>query len=72
MAKPPIPNLKTSWRDETRAILNNRPAWLTLVKISEESHLPYAWLASFNQGDCDEPGVNRVQTLSAYLTERLK
>lgn len=62
--------LVTSWRDQTRTALQNRPRNITLEQVATESGLPLAWLRAFARNVSDEPGVCRVQTLYEYLTKK--
>lgn len=57
----------TSWRDETIALLKNRPACLTLKEIAAQTDVSVAWVRQFARGEIDNPGVNTVQKIKEFL-----
>ena len=61
--------LRTTLRDKTLELLKNRPAFITLEKIAEETGLGSRWLSMFNNGRISKPSVNAIQTLYEYLTK---
>lgn len=63
--------LTTDFRDKTIELLNNRPVWLTIKIISEETTIPEGWLKMFSQLKISDPGVNRVETLNKYLIKKV-
>lgn len=64
--------LVTSLRDETRILLNNRPASLTLDEIATELNVSVQWLRLLSKGKIANPGVNTVETLNKFLTKNKK
>ena len=62
--------LLTSWRDEARNLLENRHRKVTYQKISDDTGLPVSWLKHFAMGILEDPGVNRIETLTEYLNAR--
>lgn len=60
--------IKTTLRDRTLSLLQDRPARVSLKLISEETGLPESWLSMFGQGNIDDPSVNRIETLYEYLS----
>jgi len=58
---------ETSWRDTTRNLLNKRPASLKIEQIAKDLGVSSAWLRMFARGEIDNPGVNTIQSLNAYL-----
>lgn len=60
--------ITTELRDSTILLMKNRPVWLTLKIIEEETTIPEGWLKMFAQGKISDPSVNRVETLKNYLT----
>ncbi len=60
--------LVTTWRDDALWKLRNRPKFLSLKKISDDTGIPYEWLKKFIRvGSIEDPSVNTVQTLLEYL-----
>lgn len=57
----------TSLRDETRALLLNRPASVTVGEIAEAIGISKSWLNAFGRGDIQNPGVVTIETLNAFL-----
>lgn len=57
----------TTWRDQTRALLANRPRSLEYKTIADETGLSVAWLRAFAAGQADNPGVVSVETLYTFL-----
>jgi len=62
----------TTLRDTTVLSLKNRPVWLTLNLICEETTIPSAWLNALVKGRISDPSVNRIETLKAYLESKVK
>lgn len=62
--------IKTSLRDTTLALLQERSVKLTFVKISEEIKVSETWLRMFSQDRIPNPGVNTIQTLYEYLSKK--
>lgn len=62
----------TSLRDETLALLKNRPVWMTFQIIFEETTIPVGWLKMFSQNKIADPSVNRIETLKAYLSNKVR
>lgn len=56
-----------SLSEETRDMLRNRPVWLTLYAISQDTGLGVAWLKAYSRDATLNPSVNRVETLRRYL-----
>lgn len=61
---------KTGWRDYTYALLQNRNVQITFKKISEDTGIPEEWLSSFSRNRMVNPGVNTIQTLCEYLSNK--
>lgn len=59
----------TGIRDNTLKMLHNRPASLSFGKIAEATGLTVGWLKAFSRGQIENPGVNTVEALQAYLSE---
>lgn len=57
----------TTLRDETRTLLANRPASLSLDEVAESTGLTASWLSMFLRGKIPNPGVNYIETLNVYL-----
>jgi len=64
--------LITELRDKTLELLKNRPVWLTLAIIAEDTTIPHGWLKVFAQGKIADPSVNRIETLKLYLEAKGK
>jgi hypothetical protein len=62
--------IKTSLRDKTLEMLQNRSVKLTFTQISKETGLNETWIGAFHQNRVPNPGVNFVQTLYEYLSKR--
>jgi len=62
----------TNFRDNTLILLRNRPVWLTLKLISDETTIPEGWLKMFSQNKIIDPSVNRIETLKNYLESKVK
>lgn len=62
----------TTMRDATIELLKNRPAWLTLNMICEQTTIPTAWLNALVKGRMADPSVNRIETLKIYLESKVK
>lgn len=58
---------KTELRDETRALLLNRPVWLSTNKIAAELGISTAWINAFARGEIENPGVVTIETLNHFL-----
>jgi len=59
----------TSWRDQTRKLLIERPRTLTYEQIEKDTGLGVRWLQTFANGSTPNPGIVFVETLHTYLTE---
>lgn len=57
----------TTFRDNTRTLLLNRPASLTIATIAKDINVSTAWLNMFARGKIDNPGVVTIETLHNYL-----
>lgn len=57
----------TTLRDETRELLLNRPASLSVGEIAEAIGVSKSWLNAFARGGIDNPGVVTIETLNAFL-----
>lgn len=57
----------TTLRDETRTMLNNRPAHLTIDEIAIKVDVSPQWLRLLARGKIDDPGVIKIQTLYQFL-----
>ena len=64
--------ITTELRDTTISLLQNRPVWMTLKLIAEETTIPEGWLKMFCQEKISDPSVNRVETLKNYLENKVK
>ena len=62
--------IATSIRDNTIKMLCNRPVWLTFAIISKETSIPIGWLKALSRGKISDPGVNRIETLQAFLISK--
>lgn len=62
----------TTLRDETRELLLNRPASLSVGDIADAIKVSKSWLNAFARGDIPNPGVVTVETLNAYLKKCAK
>jgi hypothetical protein len=62
----------TSLRDSTRQLLLDRPASLSTATIAKEIKVSTAWITAFARGAIDNPGVNTIETLNAYLKNNAK
>ena len=62
----------TKLRDETRQLLLDRPASLTIAVIADEVKVSIAWLNLFARGKIDNPGVVTIETLNVYLKRAVK
>jgi len=63
--------LSTSLRDGTIELLRNRPVWLTLKLICNDTTIPEGWLKALVQGKIKGPDVNRIETLNNYLQVKI-
>ncbi len=64
--------ISTNFRDVTTELLKNRPVWMTLAIISQETTIPEGWLKALSQGKIKDPSVNRIETLKNYLENKVK
>lgn len=62
--------INTSLRDTTISLLQNRPVWLTLKLISNETAIPEGWLKALSRLKIKGPDVNRIETLHNYLAKK--
>lgn len=62
--------IKTSLRDKTLTLLQERSVKLKITKIYEDTGLSKTWLFKFYQGKTPNPGVNNIQTLYEYLSKK--
>ena len=63
---------ETPLLDETLHLLQvQRPAWLKLSLIANETGLPFAWLSVLYRGKAPDPGIRRIEILNAYLKRKL-
>lgn len=62
----------TTLRDETRELLLNRPATMTVAVIAEALGISKAWINAFARGDIANPGVVTIETLNAFLKKATK
>lgn len=62
----------TAWRDETRSLLINRPASLSMNTVCQSVGVSKSWLTAFARGEIENPGVVTVQALNTYLKKHLK
>ena len=58
----------TNLRDATLELVRNRPRHITYRDIEAATAIKKEWLAKFQQGKFDDPGVNRVETLYTFLS----
>lgn len=59
--------LRTTLRDETRALYNARPKHITPTFVAAEIKASTQWLRLFAAGEIDNPGVNTVESLNHLL-----
>lgn len=70
-AQLPPTRLSSSLLLETRKLLINRPRTLTFNKINVDTGLTISWLNNFcSSKDDAEYGVNKIQTLYEYLSDK--
>lgn len=62
----------TTLRDETRALLLNRPASVTIGDVAEATGVSKSWLNTFMRGGIENPGVVTIETLNVYLKKLSK
>lgn len=48
--------------------LRDRPRYLTLRTIAEQTELKLDWLEMYSRGKIKDPSVNRVEKLYIFLT----
>ena len=60
-------NKPTDLRDETRKLLNDRPASLSIADIAKALNVSEAWINTFRRGKIDNPGVVTICALNLYL-----
>lgn len=60
--------IKTTFKDKTIEVLQNRPAKLKLKQIAIDTGIPLGWIKMMSAGRIDDPSVCRTQTLYEYLT----
>lgn len=65
-------HIETAWRDKTKDLFINRPAWLTIEVMSNDLNISPQWLRAFGRGAIENPGVNTVEKLNLYLTKKVK
>lgn len=58
-------DLPTALMLTTQKLLNESD--VSLAKISVDTEIPFHWLSNFHR-DIGNPGVNRIETLYAYLS----
>lgn len=61
-------DLSTKLRDETRDLLCNRPASLSIGQIARDLEIAESWLNTFRRGEIENPGVVTICKLKEYLT----
>lgn len=66
-----IKHTKTEWRDKTKDLLINRPAWLTIEVMAKDLNISPQWLRAFGRGAIENPGVNTVEKLNLYLAKKV-
>jgi hypothetical protein len=54
--------------ERTRELLKTDPRGI--LDIHKASNVPFYWLRKFQGGEIKDPGVNRVQRLYEFLTDR--
>lgn len=62
----------TKLRDDTRDLLSNRPATLSIATIAEKTGIPESWLNTFRRGEIENPGVVTICKLNEFLTKHAK
>lgn len=65
-------NPGTQLQDETREMLNQRPASLKIRTIAKDIEVSPAWLHMFSRNGYPNPGIVTVGKLNLYLKEALK
>jgi len=58
----------TKLRDETRELLQTRPATLEMKTIAADLGVSVGWLNQFSRGKIPNPGVVTICALHTYLT----
>lgn len=59
----------TTLRDETRHLLINRPASLTIEQIAKELNVTKSWVNAFAKNKTRNPGVVTVESLNVLLKQ---
>lgn len=54
----------------TLNLIQNRPAYLELKKIADDTELNYSWVCMFHQGRITNPTYNKLQKLHDYLLSK--
>ncbi len=57
-----------SLHEATRKLLLDTP--IPVMRISKELKISYVWMMKFRNGEIQDPGANRVQSLWEYLSGR--
>lgn len=58
----------TTLREQAIALLDNRPARLTLEKIAEDCNVSTAWLRLLRKGRIENPGVCTIEEIIKYMS----
>lgn len=60
----------TSLLERTRTLLKCKPSTLTYSAIAKSTGVSVAWISRFADDKIPNPGVNQVQAIFDYMTER--
>lgn len=62
----------TTWRDSVIQKLRNRPRGLSLETVARDLDVSLGWLKALSsrKGEDLNPGINTMEALDRYLTER--
>ena len=62
----------TTFRDETRELLLQRPIHISTAKIAKELKVSEKWVSLFANGKTKNPGVCTIETLNAFLKQEIR
>ena len=65
------PKLDTIEKERVIARLRNRPVWLEMKEVAEETGIGIEWLWALIKGKIADPGVCRVTTINQFLDSRI-
>jgi hypothetical protein len=62
--------IESKLKDRTIELLNNRPVWMLLKHIAQQTQIPEGWIKMLAQNKIAEPSVNRIEKIYEHLSNK--